>query len=267
MNIVTSADSNFFHCLKGLAQSVRQHYGKQVICYDVGLTEEQRNSVDAEVIPIDIDVDFRGYATFLKETKDASVETMAIKTTHKPFCVKHYFQNHAEPMILVDADCTFTTRVEETGFDLGVTLRRKKRIDKSNPWIGILNAGVIFFNSPVNDFLDAWARRCSKDNTTDQKELSEMLSETIDWENYDKVYDWHGIKVKVFNAEIYNDVRLKSGKIYHFKGNRHRPDIYEKLINAQQNGQNLYELFNDLTGRNKGFLKKNIKKLKALLKK
>ncbi len=247
MNIVTSADSNFFHCLQGLAASVRKHYHKQVICYDVGLTEQQRKAIDAQIIPIEINVDFRGYASF---NKDSDVN-FAIKTTHKPFCVNDYFQKFSEPMILVDADCFFTERVEETGFDLGVTLRRKKRIDLSNPWVGILNAGVIFFNSCVKEFLNEWAQRCTKDNTTDQKELSEMLSETIDWKHYNRIYDWRGIKVKVFNDEIYNDVRLKRGKIFHFKGHRHDPEIYQKLMIAQQKGENLYDLFNELMGKKK----------------
>lgn len=248
MNIVTSSDADFFHCLTGLAQSVRKHYGKQVICYDVGLTEEQKKSVDAKIIPIDIDVDFKGYATF---TKHSSTQVQAIKTTHKPFCVSHYFENFNEPMMLVDADCMFTERVDESGFDIGVTLRRKNRIDLTNPWIGILNAGVIFFNSYSKEFLETWSDRCTNDNTTDQKELSEMLSETIDWKHYDKVYDWRGIKVKVFNAEIYNDVLLKKGKIFHFKGKRHEPEIYRQLLEAHEKGQNLYDLFNRLTGRKK----------------
>ena len=248
MNIVTSADSNFFHCLEGLAASVRKHYGKQVIVYDVGLTDEQIQSVDAKVIPIKIDVDFKGYATFMKHS---TIETKAIKTTHKPFCVTHYFQNYSEPMILVDADCSFTAKVEETGFDLGVTLRRKNRIDTTNPWIGILNAGVIFFNTYTEEFIAMWAKCCQKDNTTDQKELSEILGETIDWKHYNKIYDWHGINVKVFDAAIYNDVRLKNGKIFHYKGKRHDKGIYEKLIQAQMEGKNVYKLFNQLTGREK----------------
>ena len=90
-----------------------------------------------------------------------------------------------------------------------------------------------------------------QENTTDQKELSEMLSETIDWKHYNRAYDWHGIKVKVFNAAEYNDVRLKNGKIFHFKGKRHEPEIYRQLLHAYQENRNLYELFNQLTGRRK----------------
>ena len=248
MNIVTSADSNFFHCLQGLAESVRKHYSRQAICYDLGLSDEQRRAVDAQIVPIEINVDFKGYASFMKHS---TTPIQAIKTTHKPFCVMHYFENFKESMIFVDADCTFTEYVEEGGFDLGVTLRRKNRIDLSNSWIGILNAGVIFFNTYVKEFLEDWARRCMQENTTDQKELSEMLSETIDWKHYNRVYDWHGIKVKVFNAAVYNDVRLKNGKIFHFKGRRHDPEIYQQLLQAQRENKNLYELFNQLTGRKK----------------
>ena len=255
MNIVTSSDSNFFHCLQGLAESVRTHYDKKVIVYDVGLTDEERQTVDAEVISIEVDVDFREYASFWKESRQKTIQ--AIKTTHKPFCVTHYFQNHSEPMLFVDADCSFNERVEETGFDVGVTLRRKGRIDVTNPWTGIINAGVIFFNTYAAELIDAWTQGCQKENTTDQKELAEILSETIDWKHYDRVYDWHGVKVKVFNAEQYNDVRLKDGKIYHWKGRRHEKDIYEKLIQAQKQGENIYEIFNQLTGRNKtSWLKK-----------
>jgi len=248
MNIVTSADSNFFHCLEGLAASVRKHYGKQVIVYDVGLTQEQKQSIDAQVIPIEIDVDFQNYATF---EKYQAVTSQIIKATHKPFCVNHYFKHFDEPMILVDADCTFTECIEEMGFDLGVTLRRKNRIDLTNPWIGILNTGVIFFNTHVQGLIDSWENACTDSNTSDQKALSEILSETIDWKHYNKVYDWHGINVKVFDASIYNDVRLKNGKIFHYKGKRHDKGIYEQLVQAQMKGKDVYQLFNKLTGREK----------------
>ena len=249
MNIVTSSDSSFFHCLEGLAESVRKHYDKQLIVYDLGLSEEEKKSIDADVVPIKVDMDFKDYASFWKESRQKTVR--AIRTTHKPLCVKDYFQKCSEPTIFVDADCSFNERVEEAGFDVGVTLRRKNRIDITNPWTGIINAGVIFFNTYAAELIDAWMAGCQKENTTDQKELAEILSETIDWKHYNKIYDWHGIKVKVFNAEEYNDVRLKNGKIYHWKGRRHEKGIYEKLIAAQKEGKKVYEMFNQLTGNKK----------------
>ncbi len=248
MNIVTTADSGFAHCLKGLAESVIKYYGKNVIVYDLGLTEEQKRSINADIIPIDVHVDFRNYATF---SKQSNIQLTGIKATHKPFCVSHYFQNFTEPMIFLDADCAFNQKVEETGFDVGVTLRRKGRVDLTNTWIGILNSGVVFFNTYAKELVEEWQKRCQSDNTTDQKELTEILSETIDWKHYNKIYDWHGIKVKVFDAGTYNDERLKNGKIFHFKGKRHEKGMYEKLIHAQKEGENAYELFNQLTGRQK----------------
>jgi hypothetical protein len=249
MNIVTTSDTNFSHCLQALAESVRKFYDKQLIVYDLGLTDQEKESIDAHIIPIKVDVDFTGYANFSKGFGHRTIQM--IKTTHKPFCVRHYFENYSEPMIMVDADCLFNTKVEEYGFDVGITLRRKERIDIKNPWYGIINAGVLFFNVYPKKLMDAWIEGCLKENTTDQKELSEILSETIDWQHYDKIYDWHGIKVKVFNAEIYNDERLRNGKIYHFKGKRHDKEIYEQLLAAQKQGRNMYDVFNELTSRGK----------------
>ena len=51
------------------------------------------------------------------------------------------------------------------------------------------------------------------------------------------------------DCAVYNDERLENGKIFHFKGKRHEKGIYEKLIAAQKEGENLYELFNNITGR------------------
>ena len=66
MNVVTTANSKFFHCLQQLVESVRKFYNKQVIVYDVGLTDEERIAVDARVIQISVDVDFYNYTTFKK---------------------------------------------------------------------------------------------------------------------------------------------------------------------------------------------------------
>jgi hypothetical protein len=238
MNIVSSSDSGFFHCAVELAKSVRKHYGKPLILYDVGLTAQQRTAIDAQVIPIEISVEFQSHATKDKGT--------FIQATHKPFCVQHYFEHNSEPMIFVDADCLFTQHVEETGFDVGVTLR-STHVDKTNPYNGLLNTGVIFFNTGPKELLDRWALECGRENTTDQKALSDILSETIDWNHYNKVYDWHGLKVKVFGTSEYNDFYLKKGKIIHFKGRRHDKEFYPQLLDAYYSGSNTYDLFLKLT--------------------
>ena len=238
MNIVTACDASFFHCLKELAESVRRFYNKPVILYDIGLTNEQKKQIDAVIIPIKINekVNHKGKSLL------ASSGIPSTRATHKPFCVRHYFKNFSEPMILVDADCLFTTRVEEIGFDVGVTFyKSKKQIDYCN---GVMNSGVIFFNSPAEKLVDAWAIECEKEKTTDQKAISDVLSDTIKWKISNKVQDWHGLKIKIFNARIYNDYHLtKKGKILHFINTKHDKYIYEKLIDGFKQGKDIRKMF------------------------
>lgn len=243
MNIVTSANSNFFHCLSGLVSSVREHYGKRPIVYDLGLTDADKAALDAEIIGIDVAEDCFEYA--------ADGDSRFIKTTHKPACVRHYWRRHSQPMIFLDADCLFMARVEQTGFDVGVTLRTGKGLDASDPFNGLINAGVIFFNTPADELVEAWADACRQENTTDQKALTEVLSESIDWRHYDRVYNWRGLKVKVFKTDDYNDYHLRSGSIFHFKGLRHERDIYEQLLAAHRAGKDMYAAYKSLRRKHK----------------
>jgi len=238
MNIVTAADSGFFHCLKELADSVRKFYDKPLIVYDIGLKPDEKQQLDAIIIPIEISekVDHKG-RSLICNTGIAST-----RATHKPFCVKKYFENYTEPMILVDADCLFTTRVEESGFDVAVTRApSKKNVIYEN---GILNSGVIFFNTPAAQLVDRWAVECEKEKTTDQKALSDILNETIDWDRFNKLQDWHGLKIKVLDARTYNDYHLtKKGKILHFINTKHDKGIYEKLIAGCKQGKDIRKMF------------------------
>jgi hypothetical protein len=239
MNVVTAGDSGFFHCLKELADSVRRFYSKPVIVYDLGLTDEQKKQIDAVITPIRIPekVNHKGRSLL------APSGIPSTRATHKPFCVRRYFEDYSEPMIFVDADCLFTTEVEEMGFDVGVTRykSKKKHIDYYN---GVINSGVIFFNSPAEKLVDAWAIECEKESTTDQKALSDVLSQTINWNIFNKVQNWNGLKVKIFNARIYNDFHLtKKGKILHFINTKHDKYFYEKLIDGRNQGKDIRKIF------------------------
>ena len=238
MNIVTASDAGFFHCLKELACSVSKFYNKPLIVYDIGLTDEQKQQIDAVIIPIKITekVNHKGTILLAHQAFPALVPHInrsASDTISRTF---------SEPMILVDADCLFTTRVEEAGFDVGVTFyKSKKQIDYCN---GVMNSGVIFFNSPAQKLVDAWAIECEKEKTTDQKAISDVLSRTINWKISNKVQDWYGLKVKIFNARIYNDYHLtKKGKILHFINTRHNKYIYEKLIEGYKQGKDIRKMF------------------------
>lgn len=239
VNIVTASDNNFYHCLKELADSVRHFYNKPIIVYDIGLTDEQKKQLDAVIIPIEISekVNHKGKSLL------APSGIPSTRATHKPFCVRHYFKNYSEPMIMVDADCLFTTKVEETGFDVGVTFykSKNKNIDYYN---GVINSGVIFFNSPAEKLVDAWAIECEKEKTTDQKALSDVLSQTINWKISDKTHDWNGLKIKIFDARIYNDYHLTDkGKILHFINTKHDKIFFEQLMIAYKEGKDIRKLF------------------------
>jgi len=235
MRVLTAGDSNFYHCMTGLAQSVRKHYGQQLIVYDIGLTEEQRQNIDAEIRKIDIEADYSGYISHHN--------TNFIKTTHKPFCIKHYFENSSEPLIYADADCLFLEKVELDGFDVAVTVKPKRKRDTKNYFNGIINAGVIFFNSYPEKLVERWIQECSSGEHTDQSALAKILSETIDWKETGKVYDWQGLSVKTLPIETYNDYYLRSGKIFHFKGDRHEGETYNTLLTAINENRNPYSLF------------------------
>ncbi|HBG77662.1 MAG TPA: hypothetical protein DDW84_02270 [Phycisphaerales bacterium] len=49
MNIVTAADSGFFHCLRELAESVRKFYDKLLLVYDLSLTDDEKRQLDARI--------------------------------------------------------------------------------------------------------------------------------------------------------------------------------------------------------------------------
>ena len=243
MNIVSACDAKYFHCLVELAKSVRTYYEKPLIVYDIGLTEEQVASLDAVVIPIEINpkADFRGKAYI---DPNGHYNTRA---THKPFCVRDYFENYSEPMIFVDSDCLFTERVEESGFDVGVTHARPKKDKKQETYHGVINSGVIFFNNPAKALVDRWAEECLGDNTTDQKALSDILSESVVWENYKEMQQWGGLKIRVFDAKYYNDFHLAgTGKILHFINTRHNNEIYKQLTEGLEAGEDIRKKFREI---------------------
>jgi hypothetical protein len=240
MNIVTTADTNFTHCLKELAKSVRKYYGKPLVVYDLGLTEEDKKQIDATIIPFKVDdeVNYQGSA-FL--SPDGHQSTRA---THKPFCVRHYFENYNEPMILVDADCLFTERVELTGFDFGITYAPPKKNKNIVYYNGRFNSGVMFFNTPIFDLINKWEQECRGDNTTDQKAISDVLSEFLDWDNYTQPQKWGNYSIKIFDPTIYNDHHLtKKGKVLHFITSKHRKDIFEKLMEGFYQGKDIRKMF------------------------
>ena len=155
---------------------------------------------------------------------------------------------------MVDADCLFNERVEEKGFDVAVTYTPPKKGEEVHYYNGIINSGVIFFNTPATELVNRWAQNCYQKNTTDQKALSDVLEETINFQDYKKIQQWGGLKIRVFDTKIYNDFHLtRKGKILHFINTRHREDIYEKLIDERQKGRDIRKSFREIKRGKKSF--------------
>jgi hypothetical protein len=238
MQIATACDSSFFHCVKALEASARKFYKNPLIVYDIGLTPQEAAQLDCPVVHLEVSSNYKSYTTYKS--------TSFINATHKPACLKHYFEHFNEPVLFVDADCLFRQRVELNGVDIAVTVKPQRKLDTRNFFNGIINTGVLFFSRYPKLLLDQWSEKCSSGFHTDQSALAEILSETIHWKNRSKIQDWHGFSVRLLPVEIYNDYHLKTGKIFHFKGLRHNKEIYPKLLKAMQEGKNVWQEYEQL---------------------
>ncbi|HOK66545.1 MAG TPA: putative nucleotide-diphospho-sugar transferase [Anaerohalosphaeraceae bacterium] len=252
MQIMTACDSSFFHCVKPLADGVRRLYHQPLLVYNIGLTSEETAELDCTLIPLQVSRHYKSYTIYQS--------TPFINATHKPSCLRHYFEHFSEPVLYVDADCLFCQRVELDGFDIGITVKPKRKLDIQNFFNGILNSGVLFFRRYPKLLLDRWMQKCAAGGHTDQSALAEILSETINWRKPRQIQDWHGFSVRLLPVKIYNDYHLKTGKIFHFKGLRHSKEIYPHLLEAMQKGKKVRREYDYLKNR----LQKEEKQISAI---
>ncbi len=245
MNVMTACNSTYSFFLQPLVRSVRKFYDKPIVLYDLGLTDSERAGLDAEIIPIkDVQIEWTGREIEINhEGKIVNRDGAVIdfkdnlpaffsrpRGTFKPFCIGHYFQHHNKPVIWADVDTLFTERVEEKGFDVGVTLRPRNEMKPDDKYWGLINTGVMFFNN-YNNLVEAWMETSKGEELCDQGSINRLLDETVNWDDpdvYGKVYDWHGVQVKIFDIHTYNDYHLKDGKIWHFKKGSKTPEDRKK---------------------------------------
>lgn len=241
MNYLTACNGRYFHTLLPLAQSCVKYNGIQIIVYDLGLTDDQKEQLDgyAVIVSRDITPGWDGMATFDKGS--------AITTTHKPEIIKDYFSTCKTPILYVDADCLFRESVKQIKIgklvaycDMAVTMRYPEDVDVSDKYTGLINAGVMYFKN-WNRLLDKWVVKCKEPNTTDQKAMNEVLElgegkfapgATI--LNVDQMYytkqGEDSITVEILKCSEYNDYKLDKGKIFHFKSDNHRHYKYAELL-------------------------------------
>lgn len=214
MNIVTASDNHCARFLPALARSVELCYGKPLVVYNMGLSPEKLPKGAMLLTPPADCGDWNDYI----EYKRGDQKCRGIKTTHKPIIIKDALQFGR--VLYVDADTYFKRAVDLQGFDVGVCLKPvEDRYMTGDKFSSYINAGVMVWNTN-NALLEAWTEKC-KEDTTDQKAITDLLSKKIDWDEPDvlgRLHNWNGVKVRVLDCRIYNDYKLDTGDILHFKG-------------------------------------------------
>ena len=105
-----------------------------------------------------------------------------IMTTHKPACVADALDRSPAGVLYADADVLFAapvTAADVGGADVAVTPRLARERRSSYLANGALNAGVLYFagSAAARRLIAAWIEACAEGGRTDQKALSDLLSD------------------------------------------------------------------------------------------
>ncbi|HVH04043.1 MAG TPA: hypothetical protein VM891_14070 [Amaricoccus sp.] len=219
--VLTCADSRYFHFLPFFEANVERKFGVLPLIYDLGLTEAQRASLRSEVRRVAVPEDFAG------------ISHGFVRATHKPACIADAFDTCPGGVLYADADLLFVgpvTRHDLGEADIAVTPRtaRERRPDYLAK--GSINAGLLYFagTPPSRALVAAWAEACAVGDRGDQIALSDLLA------GFDLLGPLgpatrDGMTVLKLDARVFNDTRLKTGRVLHFKNAGRDPRVTAKL--------------------------------------
>ena len=221
-DIMTCGDQKYFTFLKIFEKNVFNRYHFFPIIYDLGLTEDQRKLLKIEIRKIPISQSF-----YMKNSSNY------IQATHKPSCILDYFSYHNKNILYVDAYTLFVSTFNHTLFkdiDIAITPRHRKERKKEYYTNGFINSGVLFFRNTnsVKELLLLWEKKCCDPDTTDQKALSDIFSDQINLLEAKHIQKWNDLNILLLEAEIYNDVACKTGKLLHFKNAGRNEKAFKK---------------------------------------
>jgi hypothetical protein len=216
--VMTCADADYFHFLPYLEANVQRKFGRLPLIYDLGLTASQRASLKSELVSIEV-----------TDAYKASEPTRGfIMATHKPACIADCLDRSGEGCLYVDADVLFVEPLRAP--DIAVTPRHPKERTGLHLENGDINTGVLYFStSPAaRALLVTWTQACGTGTRTDQKALSDLLAgfallDRLGPETRD------GLRLMKLDPRTFNDVRLKTGRILHFKRAGRDPRVTAKL--------------------------------------
>lgn len=222
--VITCADADYFHFLPFLEANVERKFGTLPLIYDLGLTPEQKASLRSEILQVPVPAGYKEYGA----------GHGFILTTHKPACIADALNRSPGGCLYVDADVLFVAPIRVAdlgGADVAVTPRHSTERTPKHLENGALNAGVLFFTSrpAARRLIDDWAQACAEGSRTDQMILSDLLADfallgSLGLETRD------GLSVMKLDAHLFNDVRLKTGRVLHFKNAGRNPKIAAKLV-------------------------------------
>jgi hypothetical protein len=154
-------------------------------------------------------------------------------TTHKPACIADALDRSPAGVLYADADVLFAAPVaaaDVAGADVAVTPRVARERRESYLANGALNAGVLYFagSAAARRLIAAWTEACAEGGRTDQKALSDLLS------GFDLLGPLgpiarDGLAVLKLDPRTFNDTRLKTGRVLHFKNAGRDPRVTAKL--------------------------------------
>jgi hypothetical protein len=221
--VLTCADAGYFHFLPYFEANVERKFGAPPLIYDLGLAPEQRAALRSDVVRVPVPADYR----------DHEPTRGFVMTTHKPACIGDALDRSPAGVFYADADVLFAAPV--TAADLGAadlavtprTARERTALYLDN---GALNAGVLYFaDTPaVRALIAAWAAACAEGTRTDQKALSDLLA-GFDLLGPLGLATRDGLTLMKLDARVFNDTRLKSGRVLHFKNAGRDPRVTAKL--------------------------------------
>lgn len=226
-DIVTSADEGYSRFVRILAENCLYTFKKKLLVYDLGISEETKKTINADFIKFDTNKDYQSL-----NSKNS------IRATHKPLCILDYFHKAQNKFLFIDADCLFTHTPHFPDSDICLTFRIYSEQTASDfSKNGIINSGVIFINPHSSTKADTellikdWIFRCQNDpDSTDQKTLSDIL-QSLDQPVFPGAkLQYEHASISLLESEFFNDVKCRTGHIFHFKAASRREDKMKQYL-------------------------------------
>lgn len=222
--VLTCADANYFHFLPFFEANVERKFGTLPLVYDLGLEPGQRAALRSEVVRVPVPAGFR----------DREPGHGFVMATHKPACIADALGRSPAGALYADADVLFAGAVtlrDLGNADLAVTPRFRRERTAAYLANGALNSGLVYVagTPPARRLLDAWTAACGAGDRTDQKALSDLLADFGLLDGLGPVTR-DGLRLMKLDPRVFNDVRLKTGRVLHFKNAGRDPRVTAKLV-------------------------------------